>query len=104
MKQQTNDQAHRHTMTDNCNKNVEAGFSAAPCSAIRGVPKGCQEILGYILDVFDGSAWITQDGQVTDKWHERGIWPTPEAAAEMMQRCLSPTKLSDRRHERHYCN
>ena len=43
-------------------------------------PKSCQEIQGYILDVFDGSCWITQDGQVTDKWIERGIWPTPEAA------------------------
>jgi hypothetical protein len=59
-------------------------------SAIRDVPEGCQEIPGYILDVLDGSAWITQDGQVTDKWQERGVWPTPEAAAEMMQRCLSP--------------
>lgn len=54
------------------------------------VPAGCQELPGYILDVFDGSAWITQDGQVTDKWQERGIWPTREAAAEMMHQCLSP--------------
>lgn len=53
------------------------------------IPAGCQEIPGYILDVFDGSARITQDGRVTDKWQERGIWPTPEAAAEMMQQ-LTP--------------
>ncbi len=69
---------------------------ASTCSAIRGVPEGCQEIPGYILDVFDGSAWITQDGKVTDKWHERGIWPTPEAAAEAMQRCLSPNDPDQR--------
>lgn len=70
--------------------------SAAPGSSIRGVPEGCQRIPGYILDVFDGSAWITQEGRVTDKWHERGVWPTQEAAAEAMQRFLSPnTKLSD---------
>jgi hypothetical protein len=71
-------------------------LGAAPCSAIRDVPAGCQEIPGYILDVFDGSAWITQDGQVTDKWQERGIWTTPEAAAEMMQRCLSPNEKGQR--------
>ena len=69
---------------------------AAPCSAIRGVPEGCMEIPGYILDVFDGSAWITQDGRVTDKWAERGVWPTPEAAAEMMERCLSPNAGTQR--------
>ncbi len=63
--------------------------------AIRGVPEGCQEIPGYILDVLNGSAWITQDGQVTDKWKERGIWPTPEAAAEMMERCLSSNNQDD---------
>ena len=66
-----------------------ASLGAAHGSAIRDVPAGCQEIPGYILDVFDGSAWITQDGQVTDKWQERGIWPTPEAAAEMLERYLS---------------
>lgn len=70
-------------------RDAMASLAGAPGSAIRDVPKGCQEIPGYILAVFDGSAWITQDGQVTDKWQERGIWPTPEAAAEMMQRCLS---------------
>lgn len=42
------------------------------------------------------TTWITQDGQVTDKRHERGVWPTPEAAAEMMQRCLSPNEKADR--------
>lgn len=50
---------------------------------------GSHHIQGYILDMFDGSAWITQDGQVTDKWEERGIWPTYEAASEMMKKCLS---------------
>ena len=58
-------------------------------SAMQEVPAGGQKIPGYILDVCDGSAWITPDGQVTDQWQERGIWPTPEAAADMMQRCLS---------------
>ena len=54
--------------------------------SIRDVPAGCQEIPGFILDVFDGSVcgWITQDGRLTHRWHERGIWPTPEAAAEML--------------------
>lgn len=61
-----------------------------PTAEIRDVPKGCQEITGYILDVFDGSAWVTQDGRITTEWSERGVWPTQEAAAEMMERCLSP--------------
>ena len=55
---------------------------------ILGVPPGCQEIPGYILAVFDGKAWITQDGHVTDKWEERGIWPTQAAADEAMQMFL----------------
>ena len=81
-------------MTAPIKKNELPDGLAGP--AIRDVPAGCQEIPGYILDVFDGSAWITQDGQVTDKWHERGIWPTPDAAAEMMQRCLSPNDRTER--------
>jgi len=46
------------------------------------VPEGCVECPGYILDMFDGSVWITQDGRVTDKWEERGVWPTFEAAEQ----------------------
>ena len=78
-----------HTDDVNSPETQSPGSLHPAGSAIRGVPAGCQEIPGYILDVFDGSAWITQDGRVTDKWHERGVWPTPEAAKEMMHRCLS---------------
>ena len=42
-------------------------------------PPGCQEMPGFCLDVFDGSAWLRLDGTVTDKWDERGVWPTWEA-------------------------
>lgn len=56
---------------------------------VKGVPEGCVEIPGFILDVFDGSAWMTQDGQVTDRWPERGVWPTAEAAEEALHRFLS---------------
>lgn len=64
---------------------------AAPTgSAISEVPLGCVEAPGYILDLFDGSAWMTQDGRVTDRWNERGVWPTAESAAEAMRRFLSP--------------
>lgn len=58
--------------------------------ATLGVPPGCVEAPGYILDLFDGSAWMTQDGRVTDRWNERGVWPTAECAAEAMRRFLSP--------------
>jgi len=56
---------------------------------IRGVPPGCLPTPGYILDILNGSCWITQAGTVTDKWHERGIWPTPEAAAAARRRYLA---------------
>lgn len=72
------------------NTTEEAALSEAHGSAIRGVPPGCVQAYGYILDVFDGSAWMTQDGRVTDKWQERGVWPTAEAAQEAMHRFLSP--------------
>ena len=63
-------------------------------TTVADVPKGCQEIPGFILDVFDGSAWITQDGQVTDNFIDRGVWPTKEAAEEMMERCLSTNRTN----------
>lgn len=48
-------------------------------------PEGCQEIPGYIVDLFEGSAWLTLGLQVTTKWEERGVWPTQaEAYAAMM--------------------
>lgn len=48
-------------------------------------PKGCQEIPGYIVDLFEGSAWLTKDLQVTTVWSERGVWSTQaEANAAMM--------------------
>ena len=44
---------------------------------------------GYVLEIFDGSAWVTQDGKITFDREKRGVWPTAEAAEEMMQRCLN---------------
>lgn len=56
------------------------------------VPAGCTLAHGfapgYILDVFDGSAWMTQDGQVTTEWGSRGIWQTIEEAQAAMDRFL----------------
>ena len=45
-------------------------------------PTGCMEIPGYILVVFPGKLWLTQAGEVTEVWSERGIWPT-EADAKI---------------------
>lgn len=53
-------------------------------------PPGCQEIPGFILDVFDGSAWMRADGTVTDKWAERGVWPTLEDAAAAREKFTAP--------------
>ena len=41
-------------------------------------PPGCQEIPGFVLVVNGG--WVTQSGQFTTVFSERGVWPTQEAA------------------------
>jgi hypothetical protein len=44
-------------------------------------PNGCQEIPGCILTVGNkGELWLTQNGEKTDVWEERGIWRTVEEA------------------------
>lgn len=48
-------------------------------------PPGCQEIPGFILQVKDG--WVTQDGQFTTVFSERGVWPT-QAEAEAARDAL----------------
>jgi hypothetical protein len=60
--------------------NEPPALGVAEGSAIRDVPEGCQEIPGFILDVFEGSAWLRIDGTVTDNWGERGVWPTEASA------------------------
>lgn len=47
-------------------------------------PEGCQEIPGYIVEIFKGSAWLTKDLQVTTVWRERGVWATQEEANAAM--------------------
>jgi len=47
-------------------------------------PNGCQEIEGFIIDLFEGSAWLTNDLQVTTIWAERGVWATQEEANKAM--------------------
>lgn len=68
---------------------LSTGIFRQPVEEPKGVPPGCVEIPGFILDVFDGSAWMTADGKVTDVFAERGIWPTQEEAAEAMKRFLA---------------
>jgi len=45
-------------------------------------PNGCQEIGGYILVITPGKEWLTQTGEPTTDFSQRGIWDTPEAAEE----------------------
>ena len=45
---------------------------------IRPIPEGTTEAPGFIISIFDDSAWLTKDGQVTPKWQERGVWGTEE--------------------------
>jgi hypothetical protein len=65
---------------------MKTEITQADVPTVKEVPTGCLEIPGFIIDVFDGSAWITKDGQITDKWSERGIWPTAAEAEEMRQK------------------
>jgi len=44
------------------------------------VPEGCQEIPGVILIVETGKSWLTATGEITEVWHERGVWATEEDA------------------------
>ena len=48
------------------------------------VPKNCMEIPGVILVIEPEKAWLTQDGQVTEVWEERGIWPNEEEALKVV--------------------
>ncbi len=43
-------------------------------------PPGCQEIPGFILVVFGGRVWFTQDGELTNDWNKRGVWKTVQEA------------------------
>lgn len=44
---------------------------------------------GYIIDIFDGSAWLTRDLKMTPNWNERGIWTTSEEAKAAMNQALT---------------
>lgn len=55
-----------------------------------GIPPGCAPAPGYILTVFDGAAWLKQDGTVTREWQERGVWPTEHEAAVALDQFFQP--------------
>lgn len=46
-------------------------------------PNKCQEIAGYILVIKPGGKWVTQDGQTTTVFGNRGVWATVEEAEEV---------------------
>ena len=57
----------------------------------REVPPGCIEIPGIILEIRGGKAWITQDGQITTDWRQRGIWATEAGAIAVLNRVVEPS-------------
>lgn len=59
----------------------------------REVPPGCLEIPGIILEI-EGAVlqWITQDGQITPDWRQRGIWPTEVEAIAVRNRVVEPDR------------
>lgn len=38
----------------------------------------------YYVAVAENGPWLTQDGGVTDKWDERGLWVSEEEAAKAL--------------------
>lgn len=64
------------------------GVGSSESSA--GIPPGCAPAPGYILTVFDGAAWLKQDGTVTRVWAERGVWPTEHEAAVALDQFFQP--------------
>lgn len=52
---------------------------------IKPVPVGHEPAPGYILEVLNGRGWFTQDGFISNRWSERGVWPTPEAAEDALE-------------------
>jgi hypothetical protein len=52
-------------------------------------PKGCLEIPGVLLVIEPGRLWLSKDGVITDKWHERGIWATKQDAINAIETFIS---------------
>ena len=52
----------------------------------REVPPGCIEVPGIVLELPGGRQWITQAGQITNEWRQRGIWPTAVEAIAVLDR------------------
>jgi hypothetical protein len=52
---------------------------------VRPIPEGTMEAPGFIISIFDDSAWMTKDGRVTTEWKERGVWGTYEEAEKAMK-------------------
>ena len=77
----------KHNSTDT---SATAQRAVASGPLVREVPKGHQPAPGFILDVFDGSAWLRADGSVTDKWEERGVWATEASARDALDRFFTP--------------
>lgn len=73
---------------------VRSGNSSA------GIPPGCASAPGYILTVFDGAAWLKQDGTVTRVWAERGVWPSEHEAAVALDQFFQPNGEDEPRREK----
>ena len=78
------------TTRNRTNLGATAQRAVASGPLVRAVPKGHQPAPGFILDVFDGSAWLRADGSVTDKWEERGVWATEASARDALDRFFIP--------------
>ena len=52
----------------------------------REVPPGCIEVPGIVLELPGSRQWITQAGQITNEWRQRGVWATDAEAQAVLDR------------------
>lgn len=50
---------------------------------------------GYIVEVVENEAWLTQDGKVTTVYDERGVWHEVDDARLALAYSMNPNPTSD---------
>ena len=60
--------------------------TGGPQMSAREVPPGCIEVPGIVLELPGSRQWITQAGQITNEWRQRGVWATDAEAQAVLDR------------------
>ncbi len=51
--------------------------------------EGTPDFRGYCVNLFEGSVWLTQGGEITRNYTERGIWPTFDEAEAALRKAMA---------------